>query len=84
MSDRVNKADDNGEALFEYINSSNKVHSYFVLGKESQDIDRLKKIGKVLIQNSWKHKLFHLLSDKIVSSQADHFNTNPFGKYVEP
>lgn len=36
-----------------------------------------------MTQNSWKHKLWHLLSDKVISSQADPFTMNPFGEYFE-
>ncbi|MDO4921680.1 MAG: CDP-glycerol glycerophosphotransferase family protein [Phascolarctobacterium sp.] len=79
FSDRINKADDNGEALFKYVNENNlPVNAYFVIRKDSADYAVVKKLGKVLDYHSWKHKLYHLLADKTVSSAADDFVYNPF------
>lgn len=85
ISDRVNKADDNGEAFFSYLmHNKKRVKIYFVIGGNSIDFDRLKKNGSLLVQNSFKHKMAHLLSSNIISSQADCFTTNPFIGYSEP
>lgn len=81
VSDRILKADDNGEAFFTYMNSIGKqqnIDTYFVLDKESEDYDRLCKIGKVVPFHSTKHKILSLLCDKIVSSQADDYVFNRF------
>ena len=79
ISDRINKADDNGEALFKYINDNNKpVNSYFVLHKDSLDFGAVSQIGKTLKYRSWKHKLYHLLADKWISAAGDEFVSNPF------
>ncbi|WP_251441102.1 CDP-glycerol glycerophosphotransferase family protein [Veillonella intestinalis] len=79
ISDRINKADDNGEALFKFINENSKpVNAYFVLHKDSLDFDSVSQIGKVLQYRSWKHKLYHLLADKWISAAGDDFVSNPF------
>ncbi len=79
LSDRINKADDNGEALFKYVNENKlPVDAYFILRKDSAYYSSVKKIGKVVNYLSWKHKLLHLLADKIVSSAADDYVYNPF------
>ena len=83
LSDRVNKADDNGEAFFEFLCKARikGIKVYFVISRSCLDYRRLKKIGKVLPHFSFRHKIMHLLADKIVSSQADHYVTDPFSGY---
>lgn len=81
ISDRLMKADDNGEAFFTYLNTIKKsadIHTYFVLEKTSTDYKRLKKIGNVVPYHSTKHKILSLLCDKKISSQADEFVYNRF------
>lgn len=81
ISDRMTKADDNGEAFFTYMNTVVKnpnINTYFVLNKESEDYERLCKIGKVVPFHSTKHKILSLLCDRIVSSQADDYVFNRF------
>jgi len=72
VSDRINKADDNGEAFYNYINQ-NKLHphNYFVVLKKSGDLSRLKKRGKVIGHLSLKHQVLQLHAQCIISSQAD-------------
>lgn len=42
--DRINKADDNAEALFEYAMQQNDgIKKYFIISKDSPDYNRLKK-----------------------------------------
>ncbi len=79
VSDRINKADDNGEAFFRYLwETGRHPHSFFVLRKDSRDYRRVKKYGKVLPYHSRRHKLLQLVADKIISSAGDDFVMNPF------
>ena len=79
LSDRINKADDNGEAFFKYLNEEKvQENTYFVLRKDSTDYPIVKKYGKMLNYSSWKHKIIHLLADATVSAAADEFVYNPF------
>lgn len=86
ISDRVNKADDNGEALFRYLCSLKRrdIDVYFVIRKDSPDHERLSSIGKVVDYFSHKHKMLHLMADVIISSSGDDLVINPFKKYFTP
>lgn len=71
FNDRPINANDNAEALFSYINSEEKELArkcYFVLSANSPDFDRIKKIGKVVVQNSIKHKFLYLNSEFVFTS----------------
>ena len=69
ISDRINKADDNGEALFKYLNEKKVPERvYFVIRQDSADYDTVKQYGKVLNYLSLKHKFFQLLADKTISA----------------
>lgn len=85
ISDRINKADDNGEAFFRYMqeNHRRQIKSYFVLSKTSSDYRRIKKTGAVADNLSWKHKMLFLLCDYNISAQADAITSNPFLGYQD-
>ncbi|SUT99860.1 Putative lipooligosaccharide biosynthesis protein [Actinobacillus lignieresii] len=71
FNDRPINANDNAEYFFEYINKTNKKlakRCYFVLDKNSPDIARMKEIGNVVIQNSFKHKFLYLNAKYIFTS----------------
>ncbi|MET3548177.1 CDP-glycerol glycerophosphotransferase (TagB/SpsB family)/glycosyltransferase involved in cell wall biosynthesis [Paenibacillus favisporus] len=77
--DRQDKADDNAEHLFLYSNNQNdNIKKYFVIKKDSKDYSRLKKIAAIIDFGSYRHKFLHLVADKIISSHADEWVTNPF------
>lgn len=80
VSDRINIAGDNGEAFFRYLtqHSQKGIKPYFVISEQSEDYERMKKIGSVLPYGSDRHKLYTLLADKIISSQAEDNVCNPF------
>lgn len=82
ISDRDDVANDNGEEFFRYVvkQQNENIKPYFVLSKKSEDYKRIKKIGKVLNINTLKHKLYFLLSSKIISSQANDYVINAFRK----
>lgn len=76
--DRTNKADDNAEYLFRYsVKQKDGIRKFFVV-EDNSEYDRLKKIGKTLKYNSFKHRLIYLLADKVISSHPDEFVLNPF------
>lgn len=81
ISDRLKKADDNGEAFFTYMNTkgkNKKINTYFVLDKDSDDYERLSKLGNVVSFHSTKYKILALLCDKFISSQGDDYVFNRF------
>lgn len=83
VSDRTNRGDDNGECFFRYINENpiKGVKPYFVIDKNCDDYKRMKKYGKVIPVFSWRHKMYHLLSEYEISSQANDAVINPFKKF---
>lgn len=84
ISDRATKADDNGEAFFRFMQSHPEIDTRFVLDANSEDFARMKKIGKVVNRFSFHHKVLSLMSDYIVSSQAECEVPNPFYGHSEP
>jgi len=68
--------------LFKYIVDQNNknIKPYFVIDKNTPDYLKMKKIGKVIPFNSFKYKMYFLMADKIISSQADQWVLNAFGK----
>lgn len=86
ISDRILKADDNGEAFFRYLQDNHKkeINSYFVISKNSPDYQRMKKVGRVVDDQSFRHKLLFLLADLNISSQANEVTENPFWGHHEP
>ena len=85
ISDRLSTADDNGEALFDYLNKIKfKGAKYYFAIREGKDFSRLKRQGRVVNRASLKYKILHLASSVIISSQAEDFVTNPFDYYGAP
>ena len=80
ISDKIMKADDNGEALYRYLqkNKLPDTRVVFSLSKESPDYSRLSKTGECVDAMSFRHKLMHLLCDINISSHADYVTGNPF------
>lgn len=80
ISDRVSKADDNGEAFFLYMQKEHpEIRTYFMLSSASPDFERMKQKGPILDYLTTKQKLALLLADCIISSQAEDEVRNPFG-----
>ena len=80
ISDRINKADDNGEHFFEYMTKNHpEYQTYYVLSRKSVDYERVSKIGKVIDYNSRKYKRLFQISDYVVSSQAEEHVTKVLG-----
>lgn len=79
VSDRIDKADDNGEAFFAYLSAKRgpKPDVYFVISGKSPDYERLKKIGKVIDRDSKEYLKLFLKADVIVSAHAEAYITNP-------
>ena len=82
LTDRINKADDNGEAMYDYYRSNKalmrklKINYYYILDPASTDYKRLKSRHLVPVY-SFKHKMLHLLSDYVLSSHSDNYVNKP-------
>jgi len=84
ISDRAMKAGDNGEAFFTYVRKNHpEIDAYFVICKDCADYARMSEIGPVLVKDSYKHKLYTLICDYIISSQGEVDVYNPFAGYSE-
>ena len=83
VTDKANKAGDNGEALFEYL-VKNKAKigctPIFAISKSSPDYERIKKIGPVIPYMSEWHKLIHLVATRTISAYSHDEITSPFLK----
>lgn len=82
ISDRQVSAGDNAGSFFRYI-STNKVsgvRAYFLLSKESPEYKKYSRLGQVLRPGSVRARILFLASDKIISSQANDFVINVFGR----
>lgn len=84
ISDRVMKAGDNGEAFFRYMRlHHSEIDSYYVISENSPDFETLKQVGPVIKNESYKHKLYHFLSEYVISSSAELGVYNPFYEHPE-
>ena len=83
--DRIDKADDNGEAFFEYVckRNSENADCYFVIDQACPDHDRLNRTGKVVDALSKEHCILLLLADYIFTSQLNGWGENPYGNLEE-
>ena len=88
ITDRYNRAGDNAEALYTFINKNGldkSIKVYFAIDKNTSDYKRLKALeehGRVINIASKKYKLIFLNAKNIISSQADLLIQNPFGKSI--
>ena len=71
ISDRIDKAGDNGEVLYKYLNDkhTDEFRSFFVIRNNEDDRNRLKKYGKVIKYGGFVHKLLLWGSPIIATSQ---------------
>lgn len=71
VSDRKNKAGDNGEVFFKYLQNKKNIISFFELENDCEDFERIKKFGKVVSIDSKLHGCLLLFADAYVSSQIE-------------
>lgn len=72
ISERLDQAQDNGIAFFEYMNSKqSQVTTYYLLQKDCNKIESVQSIGKVLIQGTLKHKIIFLKSKVVASTEKN-------------
>ena len=83
--DRIDKAGDNAEYLYEYcMGMDDGINKYFTLSKDSSDFSRLNYLKNILAFYSIKRRFLYLFAEKIISSHPDEFILNPFwGKNVQ-
>jgi len=81
VMDRKTMADDNAEHLFKHIkDKKDGIKKLFVLHNSSPDFKRITGLfkGSVVDCDSFKHKLYYIFAQKLISSQGSEFDLNPF------
>ena len=81
LMDRINKADDNAEALFVHLkkNPLRGVKPVFAVAK-GESYDRLRsEYGDVVEYNTKKYYIQYVVSDVVISSHVDDFIRRPLG-----
>lgn len=87
ITDRLNKAGDNGEAFFNYLIETKFDKADFIFAiSDCEDYKRLKAQykDKIVLFGTNSYKLKFLNVDKIISSHAENFILDPFDGYSEP
>lgn len=83
--DRLDKADDNGEAMFRFLctKKPSDIDYYFVIGENSPDYERMKTFGPVVPALSFEHQVLLSVADYVVTSQLNGYVENPYGETEE-
>lgn len=83
ITDKAERADDNGEAFFKYLVESKKnmCTPVFAISKHTPDYERIKEIGYVVPYMSWRHKMLHLLAVHTISAYSHNEISSPFLNY---
>ena len=69
ISDRPDRADDNGEYFFKYSAKINDgIEKYFIVAENSPDVKRLEQVGNIVYHGSARHKLLCLFAEKFISA----------------
>ena len=80
ITDRRDKAGDNGEYFFRYLKSKKlyKIKVYFAIEKNCSDFKNLNVLGDIIDLNSEIYIDKFIKADKIISSISNTWVTNPF------
>ena len=81
INDRKSQSGDNGEYFFRYLNQlkPNGIKFFFVIKKDCNDYDKLKKFENIIEYNSSEYLNLFLKAEKIISSVSDSWVINPLG-----
>lgn len=86
LSDRSHMARDNAAALFGYLMANGAGSDYdirFLLEESSADFKKISSIGKTVKFGSSEHYVLQAAASMIISSHADAWVTNPYGKNLK-
>lgn len=76
--------DDNSKVIFEYINNNLKnIDVYWVVDQNSECVNEIKKVGKILIKGSYKNYFMFLKSKVVIFSHSLSSDIAPYA-YVVP
>lgn len=67
IGERKNEAKDNGYWLFKYIRENYpKEKLYYIIDKQSDDIEKIKPLGNIIYMDTFKHYLYYIASKKLI------------------
>lgn len=67
VGERKSEAKDNGYHLFKYIRENHpEKKAYYVIDKESSDLEKIESLGNVIYYDSLKHYIYYIMSTKLV------------------
>ena len=82
FSDRIDHADDNGRAMFEYVaslpTSDEPPECVFGISRRAKEAAQIRRFGRVVDIESFKYKIAFLLSDCVVSAYHTRMHRFPF------
>ena len=81
INDRKDKAGDNGEYFFRYLNNKKPagINFYFTINKNCTDYNRLKEFHNIINFNSSLYLNIFFKANKIITSVSESWVRNPFG-----
>ena len=82
VMERINVAGDNAEHFFKFLqeHGDRDIKSYFTISEDSDDFEKMSRIGRVLPFRKFRYKLNVLLAKNIISSQGEDNIFNPWDK----
>lgn len=67
IGERKSEAKDNGYHLFKYIRTNYpQEKTYYVIDRNSSDLDKIKDLGNIIYHDSFKHFLYYAMSSKLI------------------
>lgn len=71
VGERKDQCQDNGYHLFKYVREEHKEDRfYYCITKDSNQLDKIKKLGNIIYYKSFKHYLYYVLSRKLVCAHV--------------
>lgn len=71
IGERKDQCQDNGYHLFKYVRRNHKEDRfYYCITKDSNQLDKIKKLGNIIYYKSFKHYLYYVLSRKLVCAHV--------------
>lgn len=78
ICEKESEARDNGYHFFKYVKEKRPdINIYYVITRDSPDIEKVKKIGALIYFNSWKHYFFYSITSFSICSQPGGASPRP-------
>lgn len=71
IGERKNEAKDNGYHLFKYVRENHpEDRFYYVIEKNSKDLDKIEKFDNIIYYNSLKHFIYYIMAKKLICAHV--------------